>query len=361
MDKATLEKLNNIEKRYNEVEELMADPENAANVQKITKLAKEHSELKKVVLLYKNINSKNIELGDTKKMLDDESDPELVEMAKIDYEKIKAEIDELTVELEDQLIPKDIRDKADAIIEVRAGTGGDEASLFAGEIYRMYQRYAELQDWKFSLVDINDNGLGGIKEVTFEINGSGVYRKMKHEAGTHRVQRVPSTESQGRIHTSAITVAVLPKLEDIDVTINPEDIRTDIFHSGGAGGQNVNKVATAVRLTHSPSGIVVTCQRERSQAQNRIIAMDLLKVRLWDIEYEKQQSEHSKNRKDQVGSGDRSEKIRTYNFPQGRVTDHRINVSMHNLDEFLNGSIDGILDQLIRNEQIKKLAEDENN
>ena len=221
--------------------------------------------------------------------------------------------------------------------------------------------YAELQDWKFSLVDINDNGLGGVKEVTFEINGSGVYRKMKHEAGTHRVQRVPSTESQGRIHTSAITVAVLPKLEDIDVTINPEDIRTDIFHSGGAGGQNVNKVATAVRLTHSPSGIVVTCQRERSQAQNRIIAMDLLKVRLWDIEYEKQQSEHSKNRKDQVGSGDRSEKIRTYNFPQGRVTDHRINVSMHNLDEFLNGSIDGILDQLIRNEQIKKLAEDENN
>jgi peptide chain release factor 1 len=361
MDKATLEKLNSIEKRYNEVEELMADPENASNVQKITKLAKEHSELKKVVLLYKNINSKNIELGDTKKMLDEESDPELVEMAKIDYENIKAEIDELTAELEDQLIPKDIRDKADAIIEVRAGTGGDEASLFAGEIYRMYQRYAELQDWKFSLVDINDNGLGGIKEVTFEINGSGVYRKMKHEAGTHRVQRVPSTESQGRIHTSAITVAVLPKLEDIDVTINPEDIRTDIFHSGGAGGQNVNKVATAVRLTHSPSGIVVTCQRERSQSQNRIIAMDLLKVRLWDLEYEKQQSEHSKNRKDQVGSGDRSEKIRTYNFPQGRVTDHRINVSIHNLDEFLNGSIDKILDQLIRNEQIKKLAEDENN
>ena len=361
MDEATLEKLNSIEKRYNEVEELMADPENASNVQKITKLAKEHSELKKVVLLYKNINSKNIELGDIKKMLDDESDHELIEMAEIDYEKIKAEIDELTAELEDQLIPKDIRDKADAIIEVRAGTGGDEASLFAGEIYRMYQRYAELQDWKFSLVDINDNGLGGIKEVTFEINGSGVYRKMKHEAGTHRVQRVPSTESQGRIHTSAITVAVLPKLEDIDVTINPEDIRTDIFHSGGAGGQNVNKVATAVRLTHNPSGIVVTCQRERSQAQNRIIAMDLLKVRLWDIEYEKQQSEHSKNRKDQVGSGDRSEKIRTYNFPQGRVTDHRINVSIHNLDEFLNGSIDGILDQLIRNEQIKKLAEDENN
>jgi peptide chain release factor 1 len=361
MDEATLEKLNSIEKRYNEVEELMADPENASNVQKITKLAKEHSELKKVVLLYKNINSKNIELGDIKKMLDDESDHELIEMAEIDYEKIKAEIDELTAELEDQLIPKDIRDKADAIIEVRAGTGGDEASLFAGEIYRMYQRYAELQDWKFSLVDINDNGLGGIKEVTFEINGSGVYRKMKHEAGTHRVQRVPSTESQGRIHTSAITVAVLPKLEDIDVTINPEDIRTDIFHSGGAGGQNVNKVATAVRLTHNPSGIVVTCQRERSQSQNRIIAMDLLKVRLWDLEYEKQQSEHSKNRKDQVGSGDRSEKIRTYNFPQGRVTDHRINVSIHNLDEFLNGSIDKILDQLIRNEQIKKLAEDENN
>ncbi|MBH60817.1 MAG: peptide chain release factor 1 [Dehalococcoidia bacterium] len=361
MNEATLEKLNNIEKRYNEVEELMANPENASNVQKITKLAKEHSELKKVVSIYKNINSKNNELEDIKKMLEDENDPEIIEMAKIDYEKIKSDITELTSDLEEQLIPKDIRDKADAIIEIRAGTGGDEASLFAGEIYRMYQRYAELQDWSFSLVDINDNGLGGVKEVTFEINGSGVYRKMKHEAGTHRVQRVPSTESQGRIHTSAITVAVLPKLEDIDVTINPEDIRTDIFHSGGAGGQNVNKVATAVRLTHNPSGIVVTCQRERSQSQNRIIAMELLKVRLWDIEYEKQQREHSKNRKDQVGSGDRSEKIRTYNFPQGRVTDHRINVSIHNLDEFLNGSIDEMLDQLIRNEQIKKLAEDENN
>jgi peptide chain release factor 1 len=361
MDNSTIEKLNNIEKRFNEVEELMADPDNASNVQKITKLAKEHSELKKVVSLYKDISSNNVELDEIRVLIEEEDDPEILLMAKNDYEEIETKIKELTNDLEDQLVPKDIRDKADAIIEIRAGTGGDEASLFAGEIYRMYQRYAELQSWSFSLVDINDNGLGGIKEVTFEINGSGVYRKMKHEAGTHRVQRVPSTESQGRIHTSAITVAVLPKLEDIDITINPEDIRTDIFHSGGAGGQNVNKVATAVRLTHAPSGIVVTCQRERSQSQNRIIAMDLLKVRLWDAEYEKQQREHSKNRKNQVGSGDRSEKIRTYNFPQGRITDHRINTSIHNLDDFLNGSLDVLLDQLIRNEQIKKLAYDENN
>lgn len=361
MDNSTIEKLNTIEKRFNEVEELMANPDNASNVQKITKLAKEHSELKKIVSLYKDISSNNAELDEIRVLIEEENDPEILIMAKNDYEEIEVKIKELTNDLEDQLVPKDIRDKADAIIEIRAGTGGDEAGLFAGEIYRMYQRYAELQSWSFSLVDINDNGLGGIKEVTFEINGSGVYRKMKHEAGTHRVQRVPSTESQGRIHTSAITVAVLPKLEDIDITINPEDIRTDIFHSGGAGGQNVNKVATAVRLTHAPSGIVVTCQRERSQSQNRIIAMDLLKVRLWDAEYEKQQREHSKNRKSQVGSGDRSEKIRTYNFPQGRITDHRINTSIHNLDDFLNGSIDVLLDQLIRNEQIKKLAYDENN
>ena len=361
MDKSTLNKLKNIEERFFEIEKLMSDQNNASDIQLITKLAKEHSELKKIVNLYQDINQKSSQLYDLNQIVKEESDNELIELAKEDISELEKEIETLSADLQEQLIPKDVRDKADAIVEVRAGTGGDEASIFAGEIFRMYQRYTELQNWSFKLVDMNDNGLGGIKEVTFEINGSGVFRKMKHEAGTHRVQRVPSTESQGRIHTSAVTVAVLPRLEDINITINQEDIRTDIFHSGGAGGQNVNKVATAVRLTHNPSGIVVTCQRERSQSQNRLIAMDLLKVRLWDLEYQKQQLEHSKNRKDQVGSGDRSEKIRTYNFPHGRITDHRINESVYNLDEFLNGSIDILIDKLIRNEQIKKLSENEDN
>ena len=361
LDNSTIEKLKNIESRFNELEMLMSDPVNASDISKVTKLAKEHSELKQIVASYKTLMSKIEQLEATKSFLKEETDEDLISIAKKDQEELEDEIDSLGDELENQLIPKDIRDKADAIIEIRAGTGGDEASLFAGQIYRMYQRYSELRNWTFQLVDMNDNGLGGIKEVTFEINGSGVYSKMKHEAGTHRVQRVPATESQGRIHTSAITVAVLPKLEDIDVELNAEDIRTDIFHSGGAGGQNVNKVATAVRLTHQPSGIVVTCQRERSQAQNRIIAMDLLKAKLWDKEYEKQQSELSQNRKNQVGTGDRSEKIRTYNFPQGRITDHRINISIHNVDDFLNGGLDVLINQLIKNEQMRKLAEDEIN
>ncbi len=361
MDDSTIKKIKKIETRFKEVELLMSEPETASNIPKITKLAKEHSDLKLIVNLYQTLVAKNNQFEDTKMLISEESDQEILDLAKKDYEELSLEISSITEELEGQLIPKDIRDKADAIIEIRAGTGGDEAGLFASQIYRMYQRYAELQNWSFKLVDMNDNGLGGIKEVTFEINGNGVFRRMKHEAGTHRVQRVPSTESQGRIHTSAITVAILPRLEDIDITVKSEDLRTDIFHSGGAGGQNVNKVATAVRITHKPSGLVVTCQRERSQAQNRLIAMNLLKVRLWDIEYEKQQRENSKNRKAQVGSGDRSEKIRTYNFPQGRITDHRINTSVHNLDEFLNGSIDVLIDPLIRNEQIQKLAEDEIN
>ena len=360
LEESIINKLESLRLRSIEISDAIAKEGATDDMALYTQLNKEYAEIIPIVDLFKSLSNAELDLSGAQELLDS-GDSELVELAKNEINTNQEKITELEKNIKFMLLPKDKADDGAAYLEIRAGAGGDEAAIFAADLFRMYSRLSERQGWKFEIVNTKHSEPSGIKEAVVKINGQGVFKFLKFESGVHRVQRVPETESQGRIHTSAVTVAVLPRLEDINITINQEDIRTDIFHSGGAGGQNVNKVATAVRLTHNPSGIVVTCQRERSQSQNRLIAMDLLKVRLWDLEYQKQQSEHSKNRKDQVGSGDRSEKIRTYNFPQGRITDHRINESVYNLDEFLNGSIDILIDKLIRNEQIMKLSENEDN
>ena len=295
------------------------------------------------------------------KELIDSEDIDMSELASSENEELEKELAKIYEELNLALIPKDATDEADAIIEIRAGTGGDEAAIFGNDLLRMYTRYAENQKWKMNILSSSYSETGGIKEIVVEISGEGTFSKLKHESGVHRVQRVPKTESQGRIHTSTATVAVLPKSEEIDIEIKDDDIRTDVFHSGGAGGQNVNKVATAIRLTHSPSGIVVSCQNERSQLQNKIQAMEILKSKLWDLEIQKQQNERSEARKSQVGSGGRSEKIRTYNYPQGRITDHRIKLTSHRLSEFMDGLIDEIIEPLMKDEQAKKMISNKSN
>ena len=271
-------------------------------------------------------------------------------------EELKGKLEVLGADIKIELLPKDETELADAVVEVRAGAGGDEAGLFAAEVFRMYQRYSEAQKWKLKVLSQNDTGVGGLKEVTFEIEGERAYQRLHLESGVHRVQRVPTTESQGRIHTSTATVVVMPKAEEVDVQIEDNDIKIDVFHSGGAGGQNVNKVATAIRITHLPSGLVVQCQNERSQLQNKQQAMEILRSRLWDMEIRKQQEEISVNRKAQVGTGDRSEKIRTYNFPQSRITDHRIGYTSHQMQNVLRGELDGFIDALLQEEQARKLA-----
>jgi peptide chain release factor 1 len=352
-----LDKLQQIEKRYEELEQQIASPEIASDPSQLQKLAQERAAIEELVTMYRQYKKASKELEDVKAMHVAGLDAEMETLVKQEIESLESRQENLLEDLKFALLPKDANDERDIIMEIRAGAGGDEAGLFAADLFRMYSRYAQNRGWSVDIIDSNESGIGGFKEIIFEIKGQGAFSRLKYERGVHRVQRVPVTESSGRLHTSTATVAVLPEAEDIEIDINPEDLKTDIFHSGGAGGQNVNKVATAVRITHLPTGIVTTCQDERSQLRNRMKAMSVLRARLLDIEQRKQEAEVSQLRRSQVGSGDRAEKIRTYNFPQDRLTDHRIGLNMHNLPRILNGELDELIDTLATSEQAKQMAE----
>lgn len=351
------QKLNDVEKKYEDLTQKISDPEIIAAQNEWKSYMKEHSDLEPIVLKYKEYKKVKNSLDEAKEML---SDPELKELAEMEMLDAKEKLPKLEEELKLLLIPKDPDDDKNIICEIRAGTGGDEAALFAGTLFRMYTMYAERKHWKLEILNENETGLGGYKEISFMITGKGAYSRLKFESGTHRVQRVPDTESSGRIHTSAATVAVLPVVEDVEIEINPADIKMDVFRASGAGGQHINKTSSAVRLTHIPTGIIAECQTERSQFQNREYAMKLLKSRLYEIEKTKRDQELESSRRSQVGSGDRSEKIRTYNYPQGRITDHRIGMSIFQMDNFLNGDLDELIDNLAAAANADKLrSEDE--
>ncbi len=346
------QKLEDVEKRYEDLTEKISDPEVIAQNKEWQKMMKEHSDLTPIVEKYREFKKLEQSIKDSEEML---SDPELKELAQEEIKNAKEKLPQIEEEIKILLIPKDPDDDKNTICEIRAGTGGEEAALFAGELFRMYSMYSERKHWKLEVLNENATELGGYKEITFMISGKGVYSRMKFESGAHRVQRVPETESNGRIQTSAATVAVLPVVEDVQIDINPADIKMEVFRASGAGGQHINKTSSAVRLIHIPTGMVAECQTERSQVQNREYAMRLLKSRLYEIEKEKQDAELTNARRSQVGSGDRSEKIRTYNFPQGRITDHRIGMSIYQMEDFLNGNLDGMIDALITADTAEKL------
>ena len=349
-----LDKLDFITGKYDELAEKVSDPEVINNQPVWQKYIKEMGEMEPIVKAYKEYKKAKSDLEGAKEMLE-EGDEEMRELAKMEISELEEKIEAQEEELKVLLLPKDPNDEKNVILEIRAGTGGDEAALFGADLLRMYTRYAERNRWKTELMDINETGIGGIKEAVVIIKGKGAYSRLKYESGAHRVQRVPETESSGRVHTSAATVAVLPEVDDVEIELNPNDVRVDVYRASGNGGQCVNTTDSAVRLTHEPTGLVVTCQDEKSQIKNKEKAFKVLKARLYDLEMQKQQDEIAGQRKSQVGSGDRSERIRTYNFPQGRVSDHRIGLTIYKLDAFLDGDIDEIVDALITSDQAEKM------
>ncbi len=351
------EKLANVVNRYDELEALVVSP--GLSSDELVKMNKEISQLAPVVEKIRNYNHAEANMNDAKAMMEDSSlDKEMREMAEAEFYELKEKLPKLEKEIKIALLPKDEDDEKNAILEVRAGTGGDEAALFAAVLFEMYQRYSAKQGWKFEILDADENGLGGYKQASAKITGKDVFAKLKFESGAHRVQRVPVTESQGRVHTSAATVAVLPEIEEVDMYINPADLKIDVYRASGAGGQHVNRTESAVRITHIPTGVVVQCQDDRSQFKNKEKAMNHLRAKLYDMQKESIDSAYSEKRKLQIGSGDRSERIRTYNYPQGRVTDHRINLTLYKLDEVVSGdALDEIIDALVMEDQAQRLAE----
>jgi peptide chain release factor 1 len=344
-------KLEAVERRYEELNELMASGTGQWN------LAQEQATISPIVSKFRGYKKTAKQLEETEQLLKDSLDPEMLALVKQEIADLRMRHDELMQNLKVSLLPQDRSSEKNAIVEIRSGTGGEEAALFAADLYRMYSRYAQTKGWKTEIIDTSHTERGGFKEIIFEVSGKNAFGRLKHERGVHRVQRVPVTEAGGRVHTSTATVAVLPEAEEVEVNIKPEDLRVDIFHSSGPGGQNVNKVATAVRIVHIPTGMMVVCQESKSQLQNRTKAMALLRSRLFDMEQSKQQEEITKERRAQVGTAERAEKIRTYNFPQNRITDHRIGLTLHNLPAFLEGELDELIDALAADERAKQMEE----
>ena len=352
-----LERLVELEERHGEIEELMANPDVATDMPRMISLGREYSSLGTVISVYREYRKVSAQLEETKPLLQETADPEMASLVKEEIGVLEQRQATLSDDLQIALLPKNPNDERDVFVEIRAAAGGEEAALFATELYRMYTRYAQTRAWDIELVDANETGIGGFKEVIFEVKGKGAYSCLKYESGGHRVQRVPVTESSGRIHTSTVTVAVMPEAEDVEVGIEEKDLRVDVFHAGGAGGQNVNKVATAIRITHIPTGIVATCQDERSQLRNKQKAMAVLKARLLDKALNEQQEALTADRRSKVGSGERAEKVRTYNYPQDRITDHRINLTLHNLQTVLDGGLDALIQPLMTEDRNQKLED----
>lgn len=352
-----LDRLQSLEDRYNTLNELLSDPDVVSDINKLRDYSKEQSNLEETVVCFRNYKKAKSELKDAQAMLTDEMDEDMTEMVKLEIDELKEQLDQLEEQLKVLLLPKDPNDNKNVIMEIRAAAGGDEAALFAGDLYRMYSRYAEAHHWKIEVIETHTTGVGGYKEIIFIIHGKGAFSRLKFENGAHRVQRVPETEGSGRVHTSTATVAVLPEAQDVEIELNESDIRVDRFASSGPGGQSVNTTMSAVRLTHEPTGIVVSCQDEKSQIKNKEKAMRVLRARLYDKYQQEAQDEYDESRKSAVGTGDRSERIRTYNFPQNRVTDHRISLTIQKLDQILAGKLDEFVEALLLDDQTKKLEQ----